>query len=250
MTQWPDGYAEVILDTVDSTNQEARRRASEGTPPTWIMARAQTAGRGRRGRDWVSGAGNLYATLLIERHAPAMAAARLSFHAALAVADTLRVLAPDASIAVKWPNDVLLNGRKASGILLDALGASSTPPLMLGIGIGMNLATAPEVEEAHVRPTSVAAETGSAPVPEHALSLLARRIDHWLTVDDTQGFAPVREAWRARAIGIGQPIDVRLPGSTLSGTFRDVDADGLLVLETAEGLQTVAAGDVFFPGTA
>lgn len=249
MTDWPDGYDRIILDTVDSTNLEARRRADSIARPTWIMAREQSQGRGRRGRDWISGNGNLFATLLFSKPVPVSEAARYSFHAALAVADTFRIVAPDASISVKWPNDVLLNGRKASGILLEALGDAQAGRLGLALGVGMNLASTPEVTDAHISPTSVAVETGDAPPPEDVLVLLARRLDHWLTTDASDGFAPVREAWRARAIGIGQQISVRLPGSTLAGVFTDVDADGLLVLETTCGRQTIAAGDVFFPGS-
>jgi BirA family biotin operon repressor/biotin-[acetyl-CoA-carboxylase] ligase len=250
MTDWPEGYDKVVLDTVDSTNQEARRRAETAARPTWIMARAQSQGRGRRGREWHTADGNLFATLLISRHVSAQVAARFSFHAALAVADTFRVLAPNASISVKWPNDVLLNQGKASGILLEALGEGPTGACVLAIGMGMNLASAPGVPDALVPPTSLAEITGRSHAPEEALAILARRFDHWLVTDAEHGFTAVREAWCTRAIGIGQPITVRLPTSTVSGVFIDVDADGLLVLETTDGVQTIAARDVFFPGSA
>ncbi len=249
MTDWPEGYDKVILDTVDSTNEEARRRSDGLVRPLWIMALSQTRGRGRRGRDWAPGTGNLFASLLMTRVITASMSARYSFHAALAVADTIRVLAPMASISVKWPNDVLLNGGKASGILLEALGEPKPGNLTLALGIGLNLAEAPDLPDANVRPTSLKAEIGDSPDPEETLAILARRINHWLTIDELSGFAPVREAWRSRAVGIGQSISVRLPGSSISGVFSDVDADGLLVLETPDGRQTIAAGDVFFPGT-
>lgn len=247
MTDWPEGYERVLLASVDSTNEEARRRAPTFATPQWIMAQVQTCGRGRRGREWVSQSGNLFATLLIRHRTRPAEAARLSFHSALAVADALRVLAPTGSIAVKWPNDVLLNGRKISGILLESLGEAAPGHITLAIGFGINLKCAPEVEDAAFAPTSVLRETGRRIDPEHALTVLARRFDHWLEQDRMFGFAPVRDAWRSRAIGVGAPIDVRLADRTLSGTFRDVDADGMLVLEHAGGLQTIAAGDVFFP---
>ncbi len=250
MTTWPEGYNKVVLDTVDSTNQEARRRAIRDAGPTWITARTQSQGRGRRGRDWASETGNLYTTLLFSRPISAQVAARFSFHTALAVADTIGVLAPAESISVKWPNDVLLNSGKVSGILLEAFGETKSGNLTLAIGIGINLRNAPSIPDADFPPTSVARETGKSHAPLDVLSILARRFDHWLDVDVEQGFTPIREAWISRAVGLRQPISVRLPGSTMEGIFTDVDADGLLVLETADGLQTIAAGDVFFPRSA
>ena len=233
----------VLLDEVDSTNAEARRRAPVAAP-LWIAARRQTAARGREGRRWESPAGNLAATLLLPRDDPPAALARLSFHAALAVADLLGQLAPGAEVRLKWPNDALLNGAKVAGILLESFGGT---PAQLAIGIGVNLAHAPAAAEARWRPTSVAAETGSAPEPDAALGILAERLEHWLRLDAAEGFAPVRAAWLARAARLGQPIEARLASTTLTGRFEDVDTDGALVLGTAGGRRRIAAADIFFP---
>jgi BirA family biotin operon repressor/biotin-[acetyl-CoA-carboxylase] ligase len=243
MADWPEGYDRLILDEVDSTNAEARRRL--GSPrPLWIAARRQTAGRGRQGRDWASPEGNLAATLLIGRDEPPAALARLSFHAALAVADLFTHFAPLADIATKWPNDVLLSGRKAAGILLENFGPGGGHEANLAIGIGLNLAHHPDPAACRWPPTSLAAETGRAPAFDAALVVLAARLDHWLNTAD---FAAVRAAWLARAAHLGRRIEVRLPSATLTGTFEDVDAEGALVLRTPQGPRRITAGDVHFP---
>ena len=243
MEGWPAGYHGVILDEVDSTNAEARRRLGAPTP-LWIAARRQTAGRGRLGRDWTSPAGNLYATLLIGRDEAPAELARRSFHAALAVADLCRHFAPGAEIATKWPNDVLVNDAKAAGILLENLGPGGGHKANLAIGIGVNLAHHPDPAACRWPPTSLAAATGSAPAFEAALAVLAARLDHWLGVAD---FAAVRAAWLALAAHLGRRVEVRLPGGTLAGIFEDVDAEGALVLRTGEGPRRISAGDVHFP---
>src|SRR5262249_47981168 len=137
----PAGYELASFDDIDSTNEEARRRAGAGARgPLWIWAQRQTAGRGRRGRAWESPLGNLSCTLLFAPHATAAAAARLSFVASLAVRDLVAELLPDAEVKVKWPNDVLLDGRKTSGILLESAGETGSGDLpWLAVGIGVNL---------------------------------------------------------------------------------------------------------------
>ena len=243
MTHWPAGYDRLILDTTDSTNEEARRRAP-APGPLWILARKQTAGRGRLGRDWSSPRGNLTATLLIGRDEAPGELAKLSFHAALALADLLAHFAPGAEIALKWPNDALLNGRKAAGILLENFGPGGGHKANLAIGIGVNLAHHPDPATSRWPPTSLLAETGAAPGVEEALLVLADHLDHWLGVAD---FATVRAAWLARASHLGQRIEARLESQTLSGIFEDVDAEGALVLRTPQGTRRIAAADIHFP---
>jgi len=243
MAQWPAGYDRLILDKTDSTNEEARRRAPTAAP-LWILARKQTAGRGRLGRDWSSPRGNLTATLLIGRDQAPGELAKLSFHASLAVADLLAHFAPGAGVTLKWPNDALLNGSKAAGILLENFGSGGGHKANLAIGIGINLAHHPDPAASRWPPTSLLAETGRAPGIEEALLVLADRLDHWLGVAD---FATVRAAWLARASHLGQPIEARLPDRTLTGVFEDVDAEGALVLRTPQGTRRIAAADIHFP---
>ncbi len=250
MTGWPPGVGKSIFETVDSTNEEVRRQLAKGREgPFWIAARRQTAGRGRQGRGWSSEPGNLAATYLTPVEGGASAAALLSFVAALAVGDCLQVLAPGQAIALKWPNDVLLNGRKASGILLESF-SRSPDVLQVAIGIGVNLAHSPPAEASNWVPTSIKDETGTAPDFETALEVLALALAARLDQHRTQGFATTREAWLARAANLGREIQVRLPAETLTGRFDGLDATGALVLGQPGGNRLIAAGDVFFPEAA
>ena len=243
MTGWPQGYDRLILNDVDSTNEEARRRI--GAPrPLWIAAHRQTAGRGRQGRAWTSPPGNLAATLLIARDDPPGELAKLSFHASLAVADLFAHFAPQATVATKWPNDALLNGKKAAGILLESFGPAAGRKANLAIGIGVNLAHHPDPSQTRWPPTSLKAETGIQPDFMAALQILADRMAHWLTVTD---FATIRREWLSRATHLGQQIEARLHDRTLTGIFEDVDSDGALVLGTPEGARRIAAADIHFP---
>ncbi len=247
MAPWPAGYDHLILDETDSTNEEARRRAPAARP-LWIAARKQTAGRGRQGRAWSAPRGNLSATLLIGRNEVPGELAKLSFHASLAVADLFAHFAPGAEIALKWPNDALLNGKKAAGILLEKFGSAryfgGGHAANLAIGIGINLAHHPDPGTSRWPPTSLLAETGTAPGFEEALEVLADRLDYWLGVAD---FATIRAAWLARASHLGRRIEVLLPNETLAGIFEDVDAEGALVLRTPNGTRRITAADIHFP---
>ncbi len=242
MGNWPEGVARVVLDETDSTNEEARRRAPSTEAPTWIMARHQTAARGRQGRAWASPRGNLSATLVLPRAPEPQVAATLSFDASLAVADVIAAHAPRAQVLLKWPNDVLAEGRKIAGILLESLGQGR-----LAIGIGLNLAHHPPEAETRWPATSLRQLAGHAPAPEEALETLAAAFARWQGVRAAEGFGAIRAAWLARAAQRGGPIEVRLPAETLTGTFEDVDPTGRLVLTTPEGARSIAAGDVFFP---
>lgn len=245
MTGWPAGTGRIVLDETDSTNEEARRRAEAGERgPLWIAARRQSAGRGRWGRPWSTEPGNLAATLLMPFAGTPAHAARLGFPAALGVADLLARFAPGVPVTLKWPNDVLLAGRKASGILLENFGPAGDGRLRVAMGIGVNLAHHPGQPGMRWPATSIAAETGSAPALDDALDQLAGFLDHWLAVLSRDGFGAIRTAWLARADRLGETIDARLPNGTLTGRFAEIDADGALVLETAHGTRRIAAGEV------
>lgn len=247
MSGWPDGVGLRVLDSTDSTNEEARRLSLSGEPgPVWIAAHRQSAGRGRMGRPWSTEPGNLAASLLLPYRGTPAEASRLGFMASLAVADLLDHLAPGVPVALKWPNDVLLAGCKASGILLENFGPATEGFQRLAIGIGINLAHHPQPGEMRWPATSVAAQTGIRPGFDQALTGLAARVHHWLTLLDRDGFAEIRAAWLARADRLGQVIDARLPRGTVTGRFAEIDADGALVLETADGTRKVAAGDVYW----
>ena len=236
---WPESVRFLRHDSIDSTNEEARRLAASGeTGPVWIVAREQTAGRGRRGREWVSQAGNLFATLLMR--APQTLSAQLAFAAGLAAGETVAHFAPAVPVNLKWPNDVLLDGRKAAGILLEGIGSEA-----LAIGFGINLAHHPDATEFPA--TSIASVSGAAPQVEEVLALLAGAMTAWYEVLRGQGFAPLREAWLARAAMLGEDIRVRLHEGEITGMFEGIDEGGALLLRLADGTSArITAGDVFF----
>ena len=239
------GYRTIAFEAIDSTNEEAKRRAEAGEAgPLWILARRQTAGRGRRGRGWESKPGNLMATLLLRPNVSPAKAAELSFVAGLAVAEAFETLGA-TNVALKWPNDVLIGEGKSAGILLESSGAHEGRIDWLALGFGLNLAASPEGTPYPT--TSLAAATGAAPpAPEAALSVLAeafaRRYDTW----EREGFAPVRAAWLARARGRGERLVARLANAEIEGVFVDLNETGALILETAAGRRTISAGEVFF----
>lgn len=241
-----------LLDEIDSTNAEARRRADAGDVSSqWIVARRQSAGRGRRGRNWESEGGNLFSTLLhLTQKSPAEAA-QVTFVAALAVADLLDAFAAPGSVSIKWPNDAMLAGQKASGILIES-GTHETGALWLAVGIGVNLAHAPEGTE---RPaTSLSAHLRSdiayPPSIDAAATVLAEAFAVWMERWESLGFQPILDAWTARTNGLEGPCVARLGHETVEGTAEGVAPDGALRLRTADGaLRLISAGDVFF-GTA
>ena len=244
---WPEGYGKRVLSEVDSTNAEAARVVADLAGPEWICALRQTAGRGRRGRAWVNNAGNFSATLVMRpTEAPEVVALR-SFVTSLALRDTVEALTGTAAgLALKWPNDVLLNGGKLAGILLENLGG---PGGHLAIGIGVNLISAPgagDVEDGALRPVSLLEETGKRISPEQMLEALAQAYAVWETRFVTYGFEPVRTAWLKDAARLGEEITARTGRETHHGTFETVDEAGNLVLKTPKARLSIVAADVFF----
>lgn len=237
------GVRYLRFDTLGSTNAEALTRARAGERgPLWIVAAAQTAGRGRRGAAWVSAPGNLYATLLLTEPSPPAAAPQLSFVAGLALHDAVAGAAPQLgpSLKLKWPNDLLVGGAKVAGILIEG---ESDPAFAVAIGIGVNCAHHPD---GTAWPATDLAAAEALVTPEALLAALAaamaRRLAQW---GEGSGFASIRADWLKRAAGLGQPIKVRLPERELSGRFEGLDADGRLLLAGPDGVTTVGAGEVF-----
>jgi BirA family biotin operon repressor/biotin-[acetyl-CoA-carboxylase] ligase len=231
----------ITHDTIGSTNAEALRLARAGERgPLWIVAKTQTAGRGRRGRTWVSEPGNLYASLLLTDPAPPERCPELSFVAALALHDAIggRIPGLAARLVLKWPNDLLIDRNKFAGILVEGEGAA------VAIGIGVNCVHHPDHTET---PATDLASAGVRTSPESLFAPLsgamAARVAQW---NRGAGFAAVRADWLARAAGVGKPIRVNSGEVELSGLFDGIDEAGRLVLRLADGtIQAVAAGDVF-----
>ncbi len=250
MSTWPEGYGRRVLAEVDSTNAEASRIAADLAGPEWILGLRQTQGRGRRGRAWVDPTGNFAGTLVLRpAESPDQVALR-SFVASLALYDAfVAVTGRTEGLALKWPNDVLLNGGKVAGILLESAGMAGGTVSHIAIGIGVNLAHAPDigaVEERATRPVSLLSETGAAVTPEEFLDALAGAYAHWETQFVTFGFESIRIAWLSRAARIGEIITARTTRDETTGTFETVDSAGNLVLKTAKGRVAIPAADIFF----
>jgi BirA family biotin operon repressor/biotin-[acetyl-CoA-carboxylase] ligase len=235
------GHRHVVHERLDSTNSEALRlvRAGEGGP-LWIIALDQTAGRGRRGREWISGDGNLAVSLLLTLAVTPAVAATLGFVASLAVAKMCRTLAPRAAIALKWPNDVLADGGKVAGLLLES--ESQPDGLAVAIGIGVNLAAAPQGM------TYPAAVLSERPIPVAAAlpALTDCWIDYAAIWDDGRGFGEIRRLWLDQARGIGQSVSVRAENRVTCGVFETLDEQGHLILRATDGVHAISAGDVYF----
>lgn len=271
---WPASVGRLILDEAGSTNDEAARLLEAGEGPAWVLARRQVAGRGRQGRAWTDPPGNFAASLALPSAEPPARLALRSFVAALALREALEAVtglpspAPvqgDAGqgdtgqgdtgrgdtgrggrLSLKWPNDVLLDGGKLAGILLETRGGAR-PGLVVGIGV--NLAAAPPaalLEEGALSPVSLAAATGLRVAPEALLDALAPAFARREAVLAAQGFAPLRAEWLCHAAHLGRPIRARLPGAVHEGLFEGLDAEGRLLLREATGLRPIPAAEVHF----
>jgi BirA family biotin operon repressor/biotin-[acetyl-CoA-carboxylase] ligase len=224
------------LGEVGSTNDWLLARAEALPDGHWVITDRQTAGRGRRGRVWNDGAGNFMGSVLVKASGQVQ---QLSFVAALALHDALSALSGQPTrFALKWPNDVLLDATKCSGILLERQGAA------LVIGIGVNIAHHPEGTE---RPaTSLAAAGLPVPTPAALLGELAPVFAHWRGQWERQGFAPIRSAWLARAAGVGSRIVARLGEESPEGLFAGLADDGALLMRLDDGAtRAIHAGEVF-----
>ena len=244
---WPDKTDRLIFDELDSTMAEAARIGPDLKRPTWIMARRQTAAHGRRGRPWSGGEGNLAATLCYRPGGPLDQAALRSFVASVSLYYALALLIDRTRLSLKWPNDVLLDGGKVAGILLEAFGPPEAPTL--AVGIGVNLVTAPgpdKVEPGAVHAVSVADAGGKGENPEDVLTLLASHYDQHERLFTDLGFDPIRRLWLRHAARLGETITARMTTHSVTGRFETVDAAGHLVLKTRTGLETISAADVFF----
>jgi len=240
MSLLPPPFSLVSLAAVDSTNDEARRRILSGAGHgLTVTAAEQSAGRGRRGRVWHSPLGNLHCSFVLEVGQNFAAAPQLAFVSAVALREALAEMAPNAPFRCKWPNDLLCQGKKLAGMLLEA-----APPYVI-LGVGVNLVDAPSPA---LYPTTSLRALGSNAEPLDLLTLFAERLGLWHGRWMAEGFTPVRQAWLEHAQGVGEGVTVRLSdGSELFGLFSGLDPDGALLLDQADGTcRPILAGDVFF----
>jgi BirA family biotin operon repressor/biotin-[acetyl-CoA-carboxylase] ligase len=236
-----------VHDELPSTSDLVRTRA-EGAEPEGlaVLARRQSNARGTRGRQWSTPTGNLALSVLLRPRLPLREAARLSLLCGAALAEAVAsVLPAGPSLALKWPNDLMLNGHKLSGILLESQGDGHGGIAWVIPGIGVNLAHAPILPD---RIAACLADHMPAPAPEAFAPLLLARIAHWYSVLHAQGFAPVLQAWLAHAQPPGSPMSLKLGAEMLQGTFAGLDADGSLLMSTEGTVRRFTTGEVLLPG--
>jgi BirA family transcriptional regulator, biotin operon repressor / biotin---[acetyl-CoA-carboxylase] ligase len=244
---WPDEFSLLHRRSVGSTNDDARKVAISGADDGLVIrADAQTNGRGRRGREWESPVGNLYFSIVLRPDKALPEAAMISLLAAVSLGDALhRVLPADADIQHKWPNDILVDGAKIAGILLEASGGGALRPVeWIVLGCGVNIVSHPQ------NTLYPATDLGCYPIAPSAaeiLTLFIQRFSHWRALWIEDGVAPIRSAWLHRAKGLGEPVTVRTGARESQGVFQGLDVDGALMLLNANGtIERVTAGDVFF----
>ena len=232
-------------DELPSTNDRAKELAEEGAGHgEVVIAESQTAGRGRRGRAWSSPSGkNLYLSVVLRPALPPQRAPELTLVASVAACDACRQAGVEAGI--KWPNDVLVGGRKLAGILTEL---SAEPDqvhwVVLGIGVNLNARADDFPGDLREIATSLAIERGQ-PVPRALFTAaLLSSLEQWLDVHAAEGFAPIRAAWRERSVTLGHEVSVDGDGGPISGVAEDIDEAGALLVRGASGLSRVVAGDV------
>lgn len=242
------GLAARLLhfEAIDSTNAEAHRLAKEGERgPLWIVADLQSQGRGRLGRHWVSESGNLYSTFVFTLAATALTASQVGFVAALAVRDTALALLPRKAppVMIKWPNDVQLGGAKFAGILPETVAQSEGGRITVALGMGLNLAHAPE---GTAYPVTAFARHGAQATPREALDTLDGALSYWLSVwQEGRGFAQIRESWLKDAAGLGKEFTATVNQSEIHGRFESLGDDGAMILKLADGsLRPIHSGEV------
>jgi BirA family biotin operon repressor/biotin-[acetyl-CoA-carboxylase] ligase len=232
----PDGWTLVVFDSVGSTNDEAGRLADAGSPEgTVVWSHEQTGGRGRRGRHWASPVGNLYSSAILRPACVAQRAAELGFVAALAVAD---IVPAGRAVRVKWPNDVLVDGGKVAGILLESAIGQSGQVQHVVAGIGVNVGFAPQLPEMRYPGAALGGSVEAA--LEKLTAALAARLGQWRR----EGFETVRAQWLAQAGPLGAEVDVKLGEELVRGRFAGLDREGALLLETAAGPRKIVSGEL------
>jgi BirA family biotin operon repressor/biotin-[acetyl-CoA-carboxylase] ligase len=236
----PAGWRLRVERSLPSTSDLLLRLAAAGEPEGLaVLALSQTAGRGRDGRAWTSPAGNLYVSVLLRPVGPAREAGRYALLGAVALAEALDPFLPDpAALRLKWPNDLLLGGAKLGGMLCESAATDDGRIDFLVIGLGANLAVAPELPD---RPTAHLPQ----PAPPEAVAIrLLHAIDAWRARLAREGLAPLIDAWMARGPDQGARLTLRGGAGVTIGLYRGLDQDGALLLEVDGRVRRFASGEV------
>jgi BirA family transcriptional regulator, biotin operon repressor / biotin---[acetyl-CoA-carboxylase] ligase len=248
------GYRLISLKATESTNDDALQAARSDDPgQLWIVAGEQHAGRGRHGRQWSSPPGNLYASLLLIDPCEPQHAPQLGFVAGLALHETIEAVTGVSAprLTLKWPNDLLLDGAKVSGLLLEGHRLQGNGPLAIIIGMGVNVAFAPTGTP---YPAKALQSVRSVLTREDVFRTLstsfAQTFSAWRNaarMNAADPFGPIRRLWLERAAGLGQEVTLRLPSGEKRGIFEGLDRFGRLQLKTVSGAELIDAGDLYFP---
>lgn len=248
------GYRLLSLEATSSTNDDALKAAREGDPgQLWIVAAEQVAGRGRHGRQWSSPKGNLYSSLLLIDPCDMVAAPQLGFVIGLAVHEAIEAITGIGAprLSLKWPNDLLLDGAKVSGLILEGHRIGPQGSLAIVIGCGINVAFAPTgtpypaIALQAVKPSLTREDVFYALSSAFARSFSAWRAAAHMNASDP--FGTIRRLWLERAAGLGQEVALRLPAGEKKGVFEGLDRFGRLQLKGAAGVELIDAGDLYFP---
>ena len=251
MESWPFGIEFLEYSVLDSTNAEGKRIAFKNDAKTWIFAHRQTAGRGSRGRLWFSDKDNFTASYLFYPSGSLKELAQRTFTTSLALFDSLvhAGVNPD-QLTLKWPNDVLLNKKKISGILLETKANPNSSGLALIIGIGINLFSCPNLMEGQERDgttTTVKCVLDSkTPTALKMLTYLANSLQYWENIYRDKGFSFVKKAWLALSHPLGSQVKVSVNGEERIGVFFGISNDGSFLLKSNGDLCTISIGDIFF----
>ena len=232
-------------ETLSSTNIQAKLLSqTTGCHGDVVVCEQQTQGRGRRGRSWLSMSGGLFFSILLRPQLPPNRAPELTLVAAVAVAKALRELGIE--VWIKWPNDLLVDGKKLVGILTELFtDKGKTQGVVVGIGVNVSSAEEDFAEDLKTKATSVLLASGKFFPKACVLAVLLQHLETWLDVYATQGFAPITEAWSTLSSTLGKRVRIDLGNEVKEGKALRINSEGALVLEDDEGKQfAIVAGDV------
>ncbi|PIR33781.1 MAG: biotin--[acetyl-CoA-carboxylase] ligase [Alphaproteobacteria bacterium CG11_big_fil_rev_8_21_14_0_20_44_7] len=234
----------IKLKEVDNTNEELKRRAAQGAENlTAIIAEKQTAGRGRYGRVWESEAGNLYCSILL-RDVDIKTAHQLVHVAALAVVETVESYLFDSKITLKWPNDVLVDGKKIAGILLESSGTADKLDYVI-IGVGINVESCPDYATSFKKHNS---EQNLEDIEELFLDVFEEYLEVWKTPAPEGGFERIGNLWMQNAAFLDEQITVKLAEENIEGIFKGLTDNGEMVLEKGGKEEIISYGEIYASG--
>ncbi len=251
MDTWPSGIGCLEYSVLDSTNAEGKRIAFKNRGETWILAHRQIDGRGSRGRKWLTGDGYFTASFLSYPCGTLKQLTHRTFTTSLALFDSLVYSGvPPKCLTLKWPNDVLLENKKVSGILLETSPDPISKKRALIIGIGINLFSYPELskgqEQSH-QPTCLKAVLyDNTPSALTLLTYLANSLQYWENKYKSNGFLYVKDAWLALTYSLGSKVEIHIRGKKRKGYFQGIDDSGSFILRESDSISELSIGDVFF----